>query len=69
MIKKQEKIHAQLMEGHWKFLIILKVKILEAMYEATLEFCGWGGRGRGGVKQETLHCQGVVYGYFLKFMI
>ena len=36
------------MEGHWKFLGgggggVLKVKILEAMFEAKLEFPGGGG--------------------------
>ena len=43
-----EKIHNHPMEGHWKFLGgggggVLKVKILEAKYEAKLEFPG--GRG------------------------
>jgi len=41
-----EKIHTHPMEGHWKFLGgggVLKAKILEAKYEAKLEFLG--GRG------------------------
>ena len=39
------------MEGHWKFLGgggVLKVKILEAKYEAKLEFPGIRGGGGGG---------------------
>ena len=42
------------MEGHWKFLGggggVLKAKILEAKYEAKLEFLG----GRG-CKTKTFH--------------
>ena len=40
------------MEGHWKFLGgggVLEAKILEANYEAQLEFPGGG----GGAKQNT----------------
>ena len=47
-----EKIHTHPMEGHRKFLGgggVLKVKILEAKYEAKLEFPG----GMGGAKQKT----------------
>ena len=39
------------MEGHWKFLGgrgVLRAKILEAKYEAKLEFLG----GEGGAKQK-----------------
>ena len=46
-----EKIHTHPMEGHWKFLGgggVLKVKILEAKYEAKLEFPG----EMGGAKQK-----------------
>ena len=47
------------MEGHWKFLIkgrgVLKVKILEAKYEAKLEFPG----GTGSAKQKTF-CEGSM---------
>ena len=45
------------MDGHRKFLEggggggVSKVKILEAKYEATLEFP----RGRGGAKQKIFH--------------
>ena len=49
------------MEGHWKFLGgggVLKVKILEAKYEAKLEFPGIRGGGGGGgevvAKQKNL---------------
>ena len=50
-----EIIRAHPMEGHWKFLGgggVLKVKILEAKYEAKLEFPGGGGGGRVGGKQK-----------------
>ena len=55
----QKKIHTHLMEGHWKFLGgggVLKVKILEAKYEAKLEFPGIRGGGGGKVvaKQKNL---------------
>ena len=48
-----EKIHIHPMEGHWEFLGegVLKAKILEAKYEAKLEF-PWG---RGGAKPKTFH--------------
>ena len=58
------------MEGHWKFLGgggVLKVKILEAKYEAKLEFpMGRGvqnkkpsmrGGGGGRIFSETAHCE------------
>ena len=51
------------MEGHWKFLGgggILEGKILEAEYEAKLEFPG----GRGFAKQKNLLWG--EYGYFLE---
>ena len=54
------------MEGHWKFLgggVVLKAKILEAKYEAKLEFPG----GRGGAKQKTFRAG--EYGYFLELHI
>ena len=47
-----EKIHTHPTEGHRNFLGgggVLKVKILEAKYEAKLEFP----RGSGGAKQKT----------------
>ena len=53
------------MEGNWKFLGggggggVSKVKILEAKYEAKLEFPGGGGC-------ETKHSTGGVQGYFLE---
>ena len=58
----QEKVHTLLMEGHWKFLGgggggVLKVKSLEAKYEAQLEFPGGG--GGEGAKQKTF-CGGSV---------
>ena len=46
------------MEGHWKFLeggVVLKVKILEAKYEAKLEFPG----GRGSAKKKKPSVGGV----------
>ena len=49
-----EKIHTHPMEGHWKFLRgrgVLKVKILEAKYEAELEFPG---RAGGGMQNKNL---------------
>jgi len=45
------------MEGHWKFLGgrgVLRAKILEAKYEAKLEFLG----GRG-CKTKTFHGEGM----------
>ena len=60
-----EKIHTHPMEGHRKFLGgggVLKVKILEAKYEAKLEFSG----GMGGTKQKTF-CGGE-YGYILELI-
>ena len=56
------------MEGHWKFLWGggLKVKILEAKYEAKLEFPGGGGMGvqnkkpsvgEGWIFSGTAHCE------------
>ena len=50
------------MEGHWKFLGggVLKVKILEAKYDAKLEFPG----GDGGRKTKNLPWG--EYGYFLE---
>ena len=62
------------MGGHRKFLEgggVLKVKILEAKYEAKLEFPG----GTGGAKQKTFHegsmdifwnCT-ILYNFLLKF--
>ena len=41
---------------------VLKVKFLEAKYQAKLEFP----RGRGDAKQKTFHGGGGGYGYFLK---
>ena len=61
-----EKIHTHPIKGHQKFLGgggILKVKILEAMYEAKLEFP----RGRGWKTKKNLpwgEC-----GYFLELHI
>ena len=52
-----------LMDGHWKFLGgggVLKAKILEAKYEAKLEFLG-GGRGVQNKKPSV-----GEYGYFLE---
>ena len=48
-----EKVHTHPMEGHWKYPWegVLKPKILEAKYEAKLEFPS----GRGGAKQKTFH--------------
>ena len=46
-----EKDHTHPMDGHWKFLNgrgVLKVKILEAKYEAKLEFP----RGRGEIEKK-----------------
>ena len=45
------------MEGQWKFLGeggVLKANILEAKYEAKLEFSRSGGGG-GGCKTKTFH--------------
>jgi len=52
MLIGQEKIHTHPMEGHWKYLGggVLKAKILEAKYEAKLEFLG----GRWGCKTKYL---------------
>ena len=47
-----EKIHTHSKEGHWKFLwggVVLKARILEAKYEAKLEFPGGGGGMQCGV--------------------
>ena len=60
-----EKIHTHPMEGHRKFLAlgggVLKAKILEAEYEAKLEFLE--GVGGGGCKTKKASCG--EYGYFL----
>ena len=54
------------MEGHWKFLGegagVLKPKILEAKYEAKLEFPGGGGCKTKNLLREE-------YGYFLELHI
>ena len=65
IIMYPEKIHTHPMEGHWKFLgggrEALEAKILEAKYEAKLEFPE--GRG-GGVQNKNLPWG--EYGYFLE---
>ena len=61
-----EKIHTHSMEGHQKFLgggVVLKVKLLEAKYEAKLEFLG----GSGDAKQKNLLWG--KHGYFLELHI
>ena len=64
----QKKIHPHTMEGHRKFLGgggCLKVKILEAKYEAKLEFPG----GMGGALTQTKNLPWGEYGYFLELHI
>ena len=61
-----EKMHTHPVEGHWKFLGgggVLEAKILEAKYEAKLEFPG----GSGGTKQKNLLWG--EYEYFLELHI
>ena len=59
-------MHTHPVEGHWKFLGgggVLEAKILEAKYEAKLEFPG----GSGGTKQKNLLWG--EYEYFLELHI
>ena len=63
-VQFQKKIHTHPKEDHQKFLggeAVLNVKILEAKYEAKLEFSGGG--ERGGAKQKPSVGE---YGYFLE---
>ena len=63
-VQFQKKIHTRTKEGHWKFLGgggVLKATILDAKYEAKLEFPG--GRGRGAKQKNLLWGE---YGYFLE---
>ena len=62
----QKKSHSHSTEGHRKFLGaggVLKVRLLEAKYEAKLEFPG----GSRAAKQKTF--RGGKYGYFLELHI
>ena len=57
MLRAQEKIHTHPMEGHRKYLGggVLKAKIVEAKYEAKLEFL----RGEVGVQNKKPSMGGV----------
>ena len=65
IVQFQKKIHTHPMEGHWKFLGggggVLQAKILEAKYEAILEFPGRGAKQKPSVGvvwifSGTAHC-------------